>query len=791
MVVVAATLIAALERRGMHPIPFRSSGGKGIHLFLVWDEPQDAYSVRHFMADVLTEIGYANGTSGVGQKQIEIFPKQDAVAPGRFGNQFILPLAGSGSSVPLDRSRGLAPLAREAAIGIEWLSSPSVPVAVRPVHVPRSGDKQHDLEMLREALFTIPNDYERGGDYEWWFKILCSVKEAGGEDAREIAREWSEQHDSHKDINFDHTWESIEIGKPDGAPADYVFFVAEQNGWHGRTLADFDVVPPDEWPTPERIGTDLPPVPQMDVEALLPAPLAGYVMDAAHRKVAPPEFVAVSLLVSLGALIGARCGVRPKLHDDWIVVPNLWGAIIAPPSKKKSPSMADGTRPLKWLAAQAREKYAKALEAYQEEVEQFDVMMAAAKKAMAKAADKADDEGIESAKARVAALKDSKPQPPILKRYTTNDSTIEKLGDLLAENPQGLLTERDELAGLLTSFTKTGHESDRAFYLEAWNGTDGHEIDRIGRGSLYIPNLALSVLGGIQPERLERYLDGAARDVGNDGLLARFQLMVWPDPLDFEWRDTLPDKALRDAVYHVFEVLDDDFIDFIDSWGADPADQYRRIPSFKLSPPAAQAFISWDTKLQREIMPSCPAVLQEHFGKYEKLVAGLALILDMAERAHIGGIVGPIREGPMLKAIAWADFLGAHARRVYHLFMHPEVRAAQRLSEFLVQRKLPDPFTTADVQRKGWAGLGSPKQIVAALEFLESVGWVRPAPKPTRPNGGRPSTAWEVNPKIHSENAKEEPIKPTKPGGGGLNRFSRHSPGDFVNVFSDAERVDL
>ena len=134
-----------------------------------------------------------------------------------------------------------------------------------------------------------------------------------------------------------------------------------------------------EWPTPERIGSDLPPVPQMDVEALLPAPLAGYVRDAAHRKVAPAEFVAVSLLVSLGALIGARCGVRPKLLDDWIVVPNLWGAIIAPPSKKKSPSMADGTRPLKHLAVTARTKHDKAMKAYQEEQEQFEVMMAAAK----------------------------------------------------------------------------------------------------------------------------------------------------------------------------------------------------------------------------------------------------------------------------------------------------------------------------------------------------------------------------------------------------------------------------
>ncbi|MCK9188454.1 YfjI family protein [Acidithiobacillus sp.] len=544
-----------------------------------------------------------------------------------------------------------------------------------------------------------------------------------------------------------------------------------------------------EWPAPERIGSDLPPVPQMDVEALLPAPLAGYVRDAAHRKVAPPEFVAVSLLVSLGALIGARCGVRPKLLDDWIVVPNLWGAIIAPPSKKKSPSMADGTKPLNWLSAKARENHNKAMEAHQEEADRFDVMMAAAKKAMQKAAEKGDDAAIEQAKARIAALKDTKPKPPTMKRYTSNDATIEKLGDLLVENPQGLLTVRDELAGLLTSFDKSGHESDRAFYLEAWNGTEGHEVDRIGRGSLYIPNLALSILGGIQPERLERYLDSAAKDVGNDGLLARFQLMVWPDSLDFEWRDTAPDKALRDAVYKVFETLDDD--DFMAAWGAEPADQFRRIPSFRMCPAAAQAFIAWDTKLQTEIMPTCQSVLQEHFGKFEKLVAGLALILDMAERADAGGIIGPIREGPMLKAIAWAGFLGAHARRVYHLWMHPEVRAAQKLSEALLQRKLPDTFTTADVQRKGWSGLGSPREIAAALEFLESTGWVRPLPKPEMPTPGRPGKGYAVNPKIHLSNAKGDPIKPTKPPQSELNRFDRVSSSVCEDVFSDDDDTSM
>ncbi len=502
----------------------------------------------------------------------------------------------------------------------------------------------------------------------------------------------------------------------------------------------------DAWPDPERVGSDLPPVPQMDVEELLPAPLAGYVKDAAHRKVAPPEFVAVSLLVSLGALIGARCGVKPKLLDDWIVVPNLWGSIIAPPSKKKSPSMADGTKPLKNLAHQAREKHAKENEIYESQLEEYNARLAACKRALKIAAEKGDEEGIGSAKSNMTALKASQPKPPTLKRYSTNDATIEKLGDLLLTNPQGLLTERDELAGLLTSFDKVGHESDRAFYLESWNGTDGHEVDRIGRGSLYIPNLCLSVLGGIQPDRLERYMDSVCKEVGNDGLLARFQLMVWPDSLDFEWRDDLPDKALRDAVSHIFEVLDEN--DWWAIWGAEPADQFRRIPSFRLSAAAAQAFIQWDTHLQTMIVPGCPSVLQEHFGKYEKLVAGLALILDMAERASVGGMISPIREGPMLKAIAWADFLSAHARRVYHLWMHPEVRAAQRLSEALLQRKLPGIFTIPDVQRKNWSGLGSPKAIGAALEFLETSGWVRGSVQEPGAKGGRPSLRFEANPKI-------------------------------------------
>ncbi len=39
--------------------------------------------------------------------------------------------------------------------------------------------------------------------------------------------------------------------------------------------------------------------------------------------------------------------------------------------------------------------------------------------------------------------------PPILKRYMINNASYEALGELLMENPNGLLVESDEIIGLL------------------------------------------------------------------------------------------------------------------------------------------------------------------------------------------------------------------------------------------------------------------------------------------------------------------------------------------------------
>ena len=89
---------------------------------------------------------------------------------------------------------------------------------------------------------------------------------------------------------------------------------------------------------------------------------------------------------------------------------------------------------------------------------------------------------------------------------------------------------RDALTGWWGQLDRVGREGERAFCLQAWNGDTGYTIDRIGRGTIQVEAYCMSVLGGIQPGRLRSCLADALKDgPSNDGLIQRFQLLVWPD----------------------------------------------------------------------------------------------------------------------------------------------------------------------------------------------------------------------------------------------------------------------
>jgi putative DNA primase/helicase len=265
----------------------------------------------------------------------------------------------------------------------------------------------------------------------------------------------------------------------------------------------------DEWPAPSPIGCELPPV-QVFCPSMLPEILRDACEDMADRMQVPLDFPAVCAIVGLAGVINRRARVMPKVTDhSWSVVPNLWGGIVAAPGFLKSPVLHAMTEPLREIEAFWRTEFQAELGQYELEKESTDVRFSAWR---------------DTAK---AAIKKGRPEPlrpdtslrvPTLRRLIVGDVTHEKLHELMAENPAGLLLVRDELAGWLSELDRQGREGERAFCLSAWNGDTSHSVDRIGRGSIYVPACCLSLLGCFTPGRLKSYLVDALRDgPSNDG----------------------------------------------------------------------------------------------------------------------------------------------------------------------------------------------------------------------------------------------------------------------------------
>jgi len=116
----------ALIAQGLKPLMFRSSGGHGVHLIMVWDQPQDAQAVRRKLRGILLDIDYVDmaGGRGILDNRIEVFPKQDAVPMGGMGNQFILPLGAQ--SRYIDPAQGLIEDNGAAAKMLVWEASQDI-----------------------------------------------------------------------------------------------------------------------------------------------------------------------------------------------------------------------------------------------------------------------------------------------------------------------------------------------------------------------------------------------------------------------------------------------------------------------------------------------------------------------------------------------------------------------------------------------------------------------------------------------------------------------------------------
>lgn len=243
MVSVLARLEGAMQKHGLNPVPWRSSGGRGIHTYLVWDEPQDAYSVRQLCKAVLLEIGFKDGAKGVAGSEIEVFPKQDSVPEHGFGNQFILPLAGK--SAPLEPLLGYEVMDREHALDLDWTPSAPVPVVQKPeksvgAHTPALVGAA--LKPLAAALAAIPNDTDPLG-YDEWREIISGIHHAtqGSDEGYQLAYDFSARapHFDEQELDLK-VWAWLDQKGETANPITErtIFACAREHGWQDIASAD-------------------------------------------------------------------------------------------------------------------------------------------------------------------------------------------------------------------------------------------------------------------------------------------------------------------------------------------------------------------------------------------------------------------------------------------------------------------------------------------------------------------------------------------------------------------------
>lgn len=285
-----------------------------------------------------------------------------------------------------------------------------------------------------------------------------------------------------------------------------------------------------------------------------------------------------------------------------------------------------------------------------------------------------------------------------------------------------MTTARDELVGLLKGMEREDRAEQRAMFLTGWNGNSQFTSDRIGCGlNLTVEAVCLSVLGATQPGKIAAYVRQAVKGGdGDDGLLQRFGLAVWPDVGEYVENDRPPDKEKLSAVNALFDYLDKLKSQDVEAQQVVDADgKPDGIPYLRFDADALAIFRDWRTDLENELRSDdLHPALESHLAKYRKLVPGLALILHLSDRQT--GSVGTI---PLLQAINLAKYFRSHAERLYASVAMPEVKAAKTILKKIKSGEIQQPFSAWDIYHRNLSGLDR-DTVNEALPMLVDYGYL-------------------------------------------------------------------
>jgi Protein of unknown function (DUF3987) len=490
---------------------------------------------------------------------------------------------------------------------------------------------------------------------------------------------------------------------------------------NGASLAVTDWPEPD-WEILDGRRGNLPEFP----DDVFPPEVQAWLERASHGAGVTTAHVAVPFLGIVSSLIGiARC-IHPA--RAWPEPCTMWMGLVGFSGTGKTPGIDVTKRALAQIQKDRKDRIVQLQLAHETRVE-------AAKAASKKWRDDVETAIEEGKPPPVMPASAVNPGPFIAPRLYVSDATIQRLAMLLASKPRGQLVIIDELSGLFLNMARYANGGqDNEFWLEAWNGKS-FVCERMGRPPITVDHLLVGLVGGFQPDKLERSFGQC-----HDGMYARL-CFSWPAESSYRPLNNDAD-AVDPLIYNILTRI----IDL-------PAEEeglfaFRRV---MLSEEAVQGFEQFRRFLHHS-RKDFEGREREWFDKTPSHVLRLAGTLTFIHWAAVGGPepthvdVASVEDAVRLVR----DYFWPHSRAALRRIGLSDRNAnARRVLKWMMANR-KTVLSVQDVRRTVLGGSVDAKQAESILDSLVDYGFLQREVGETGKKGGRTATRWSVNPKITS-----------------------------------------
>lgn len=376
---------------------------------------------------------------------------------------------------------------------------------------------------------------------------------------------------------------------------------------------------------------------------LMPKTVRDYVLDVSSGLAVDPAMTAVPMISVLAGLVGTKVHLNmdPNAAKPWLIRPIFWTATVAYSGSSKTPAWEAADDLAQLVERKLRADNEMALSQWEQDVQAW----------------KDED----------AADRGPRPVKPVEKRLVVDDATVEGIGLILADNPNGLLLSTDELRNWVDTFTryrKSGGGGDASRWLP-FHGGKRFVVDRKGgdRPSIYVPHAAVSVTGTIQPGILARIIGDEERE---SGFFARM-LLAMPPGRPRLWRPSKGDKptgsrmVVEEMAFKLFA---------------------RQDGEVRLDPRAQSAFMAWQHAWATDsyLMASPDLVaFRTKLEEYSLRLALLYFLVDNAWEHHLPAFIPTEYVGAGMRTAEW--FLTENLR--VQAVLHQTGAEAQRYKDIV------------------------------------------------------------------------------------------------------------